>query len=53
MGIFLKVVQFLAKYGPRAVSWAWANKKTILDWVGRGLTFDWIYNQIKKLLGLR
>lgn len=32
MAVFLKVVKWIAKYGKKAISWAWKNKWRIIDW---------------------
>ena len=52
MGVFLKIVKAIAKYGKKAVDWVWKNKKTILKWIDRGLGFATIIELIKNALGL-
>lgn len=49
MAIFLKVVAALAKIGPKAakaISWAWANKGTIINWINGGYTVYQIVQMI-------
>lgn len=53
MAGFLRVVQLLAKYGSRAVQWAWANKGRILDWLNAGAAVEWVVNKIKQILGIK
>ncbi len=53
MAGFLKVVQLLAKYGSKAVQWAWANKGKILDWLNAGQAIDWVVSKIKQILGIK
>nr|BAF75975.1 lacticin Z [Lactococcus lactis]BAM73616.1 lacticin Z [Lactococcus lactis] len=53
MAGFLKVVQILAKYGSKAVQWAWANKGKILDWINAGQAIDWVVEKIKQILGIK
>lgn len=52
MGAFLKIVGLLAKYGTKAVNWAWANKGTVLNWINAGQAIDWIVSRIRKLVGV-
>ncbi len=52
-GPFIKLLQLLAKYGKRAVDWAWANKDLIFKWIGQGAAIDWIINKIKQILGIK
>ncbi len=53
MGVFLKILAALAKYGKKVVDWCWANKDRIFKWIGQGAAIDWIINKIKDLLGLK
>jgi hypothetical protein len=46
---FLRIVQIMSKYGPRATKWCWDNKGTILKWINAGMGIEWIVNQIRKL----
>lgn len=51
--MFFKVLNFVARWGARAVTWVWNNSGKILDWIGRGLSLDWIIKQVKKFLGIK
>ncbi len=53
MSAFLRLISMLAKYGKRAVDWAWKNKDRILRWITDGMAIEWIINQIKKILGIK
>ena len=50
MGVLLKLVQAIGKYGKKAVDWVWKNKKKILKWIDAGLTFTTILELIKAAL---
>ena len=52
MTAFLRIVAALAKYGKRAVDWAWANRQKIEIWLGRGLSVATIVELIRQQLGL-
>ena len=41
---FAKVV---AKLVGKALSWAWANKSTIMTWIRNGLTLDAIVQRVR------
>jgi hypothetical protein len=47
MIIFLKLVKALAKYGSKAVKFAWAHKKTILKYIERGFTLAWLVDWVR------
>ncbi|MBF1677313.1 MAG: aureocin A53 family class IId bacteriocin [Scardovia wiggsiae] len=53
MGAFFRLLSILARYGARAVQWAWAHRGTVLRWIGAGQAIDWVIKQIKRLLGIR
>ncbi|EJQ86845.1 hypothetical protein IGW_05320 [Bacillus cereus ISP3191] len=44
---FLKLV---AKLGPKAAKWAWANKNRVLGWIRDGMAIDWIINKINDIV---
>lgn len=46
MSIFLKLVAALAKYGKKAVAFAWAHKGTILKYIERGFTIGWLIDYV-------
>lgn len=49
MAIFLKVISALAKIGPKAgkaISWAWAHKAQIINWVNAGYSVYQIVQMI-------
>lgn len=46
LGVFLRVVQAVGRYGPRFVNWAWANRSTVYKWIGWGLTVQQIVDLI-------
>lgn len=50
--LFYRLLSALARYGSRAVNWAWANRARIFDWFARGYTIDWIINYILRVLGI-
>jgi len=52
MFTFLKVVAALAKYGQRAVSFAWAHKSEILRMIERNLAISAIIQWVKNRLGI-
>lgn len=47
MTIFLRLVAVLAKYGSRAVSYAWANKGTILRLIERGFSISYLVQWVR------
>jgi hypothetical protein len=53
VGIFLRILAALAKYGKKVIDWCWANKDRIFKWIGQGAAVDWIINKIKELLGVK
>ena len=46
MGIFLKLVAALAKYGKKAVAFAWSHKGTILKYIERGFSIAWLIDWV-------
>jgi hypothetical protein len=44
---FLKLVSALAKYGSKAVSFAWAHKGTILKLIERGFSVGYLISWVR------
>jgi len=47
MSIFFRLVAALAKYGSKAVSYAWAHKSTILKYIERGFSVSWLVDWVR------
>lgn len=52
MSIIGKLLQAGAKYGRKFTDWVRNNTGRIMDWVNAGMSFEWIYNKIREILGL-
>ena len=44
---FLKLVSALARYGSKAVSFAWDHKGTILRYIERGFSLGWLVDWVR------
>lgn len=50
--MFMRVIRALAKYGKKAVQWAWDHKGQVMDWINVGQGVDWIVQKIRSIVGV-
>ncbi|WP_216389689.1 aureocin A53 family class IId bacteriocin [Arcanobacterium phocae] len=51
MAVFFRILQIVARYGRSAVSWVWAHKGQILDWINAGQAVEWIVQKVRSAVG--
>ena len=47
MAAFAKLIAFLGKKGTKYVTWAWANKAKVIEWLNLGIGIEWVFSKIK------